>query len=427
MTTRTNFVVGTRRSNLAMTQTKHVVELLQTAYPAFTFTIHEQDTKGDLILDVPLAQIGDKGLFTQELENGLLSGTIDLAVHSLKDLPTNLPDGLIIGAITERVSPWDVVVMRRDLVEQGITTLQQLHEQSDSSKKIIGTSSLRRQAQILARFPSLVCVDCRGNLDTRLSKLDRGDYAAIVLAEAGLARQGQHYLQRITQRLTSDGSNVAEGIYYAVGQGALGIECRAGDIDMIMLLSAVHHLPTAARCLAERALMRVLEGGCHAPIGVHSSIVEGTKDLTLSARVLSLDGRRVIESSYVGTTAEPEQLGNEAAKLLLHMGAGAILQDATNSNTESKTPSKKVTFADQVQDGDDDVATLKEIIEAIKTIKHKQENAFARIKDVMADLEEETESTRKALSALMDKLQSKVVTAARSTSDDEKEDVTTTC
>lgn len=319
------FVVGSRKSKLAMIQTRWVIQQLEDAFPDHTFEIHEMDTKGDIVLEKALSKIGDKGLFTQELEQGMLDGTIDFAVHSLKDLPTTLPEGLVIGCITQRLFANDVLVVRSDLVEKGITTIQQLQDQSVTMEKphLIGTSSLRRHAQIAKSFPNLECVDCRGNVDTRLAKLDSGNYSAIVLAQAGLERQGAQYAKRICQILPED------QMLYAVGQGALGIECRADNERVLELLKHLHHEPTAKRCRAERAFLRHLEGGCHTPIGVSTCLSENNTVMDMKACVLSLDGSQAISHQMTLTADanfDPEVLGVALAKTMLEKGAHAILQ-----------------------------------------------------------------------------------------------------
>ena len=312
-----------------MVQTNAVIAELQSIYPLCSFQVHEQETLGDKVLDVALSKIGDKGLFTQELEDGLKTGAIDFAVHSLKDLPTRLPEGLTIGCILERVDPVDVVLMRSDLAAKGVKTLQELND-GESDHWIIGTSSLRRQSQIQRRYPNLKCVDIRGNLDTRIKKLQNPDgeykqtYSAIVLAKAGLVRQGASYTSLITQELPE------EDMYYAVGQGALAVECRASDEKTLKLLSALHHAPTASRCLAERSFLRILEGGCHAPIGVSSTLSQDGNTLLLKGRILSLDGSLLIEgqsSSSINheSSSTPDSIGHELATQLLEKGADKIL------------------------------------------------------------------------------------------------------
>lgn len=312
-----------------MIQTREVMGKLQHLNPSCTFQIHEQETLGDKVLDVALSKIGDKGLFTQELEDGLRNGAIDFAVHSLKDLPTRLPDGLVIGCILERVDPTDVVLMRSDLAAKGIKTLEDLNN-GKAGIFTIGTSSLRRQSQLQAKYPNLKCVDIRGNLDTRIKKLENAvssapnaewtqEYGAIILARAGLERQGQDYTSRITQFLHED------EVYYAVGQGALAVECRHDDTQTLELLKALHHENTARRCLAERSFLRTLEGGCHAPIGVSTTLSEDFTTLTLKGRVLSLDGQVCVQGAVSGPATSPDALGLQLAQHLLSQGADKIL------------------------------------------------------------------------------------------------------
>ena len=328
MVSRTNFKIGTRRSKLAMTQTLWVKAQLEAVHPNYTFDVIEQDTIGDLKQGVALAKIGDKGLFTQELEAGLTSNAIDFAVHSLKDMLTTLPSGLTLGCITERWSPADVILIRSDLMEQGIDTIDKLHDHPDPAMRNIGTSSVRRQAQLSALYPKLTYTDCRGNLDTRITKLESGEFAAIILARAGLARQGKQYIERIAHNL--------ENVYYAVGQGALGIECRADDEDVLKLLSELHHFPTAWRCEAERALMSTLEGGCHAPIGVITTLAEeDTVLLTIKGRVLSLDGSLSIEDEITGDVSYAKTLGVRLGEKLLAAGAGNLLRPVPAADIES--------------------------------------------------------------------------------------------
>ena len=338
MTSRTEFNIGTRRSKLAMTQTLWVKAQLEAVNPTYTFNVIEQDTIGDLKQDVALAKIGDKGLFTQELEVGLTSGAIDFAVHSLKDLLTTLPIGLTLGCITERWSPADVVLIRSDLVAQGFGSIDELNDHPNPAMRNIGTSSLRRQAQLSALYPKLNYTDCRGNLDTRISKLENGDFAAIVLARAGLERQGAQYSDRIAHDL--------ENVYYAVGQGALGIECRADDKETLALLSTLHHQPTAWRCEAERALMATLEGGCHAPIGVITTLAEeDTVLLTIKGRVLSLDGTVSIEDEITGDVGYAKTLGVDLGNKLLKAGAANLLRPSPAPTPTSATTTPVTTNA----------------------------------------------------------------------------------
>ncbi len=266
-------------------------------------------TQGDKILDVPLAKIGDKGLFTKELEVGMLEKKTDLAVHSLKDLPTNLPEGLMLGCVTERENPADALVVHEKFKDKQLETLPE--------GAVIGTSSLRRLAQLRHHFPHLEFKDVRGNLNTRLAKLDAGEYDAIILAFAGLHRLGMG--DRIHQVIPPEVS------LHAVGQGALGIECRAGDTDILNLLKSLEHTTTAHRCYAERAFLRELEGGCQVPIGVNTQI-EG-EQLTLTGLVASLDGKKLVKDVVTGAASDAEQIGIELAKKLREQGAQEILDE----------------------------------------------------------------------------------------------------
>jgi hydroxymethylbilane synthase len=304
-------VIGSRKSQLALVQTYWVQAELQKLHSDRTFRIETMTTQGDHILDVALAKIGDKGLFTKELESAMLAGTIDLAVHSLKDLPTKLPDGLILTAITERENPADALVVNAKHKDKQLETLP--------AGAVVGTSSLRRLAQLRHYFPHLTFKDVRGNLNTRLRKLDEGEYDALILAVAGLQRLNMS--DRIQQIIP------AEISLHAVGQGALGIECRRDDQEVIDLLSGLIHYPTQQCCLAERAFLRELEGGCQVPIGV-SSHIEGDR-LVLWGLVATLDGTTLIKDQLTGDITQPEAIGRELAKKLKQQGAQAILDQIT--------------------------------------------------------------------------------------------------
>ncbi|MGE5657758.1 MAG: hydroxymethylbilane synthase [Actinomycetota bacterium] len=301
--------IGSRKSQLALVQTYWVQEQLQKHFPERTFEVHTMSTQGDKILDVALAKIGDKGLFTKELELGMINNETDFAVHSLKDLPTNLPEGLILGCVTERENPADALVVHEKYKDRQLDTLP--------AGAVIGTSSLRRLAQLRHHFPHLEFKDVRGNLNTRLAKLDAGEYDALILAVAGL-----HRLQmsdRIHQVIPSEIS------LHAVGQGALGIECRAGDSEIIEVIKALEHTPTAQRCYAERAFLRELEGGCQVPIGVDTHIAGD--QLTLTGMVASLDGQRLIKDTVTGPATTAELLGIDLANRLRQQGAQEILDE----------------------------------------------------------------------------------------------------
>jgi hydroxymethylbilane synthase len=301
--------IASRKSQLALVQTHWVRDELQKAFPDTTFEIITMSTQGDIILDVPLAKVGDKGLFTKELEVQMLDGKADFAVHSLKDLPTNLPTGLMLGCVTEREDPADALVVHENFKQYQLETLP--------PGSVIGTSSLRRLAQLRYHYPHLSFKDVRGNLNTRLAKLDSGEYDALILAYAGLHRLG--FGDRIHQSIPAAIS------LHAVGQGALGIECREGDEDTLAVIKALEHTPTAYRCRAERSFLRELEGGCQVPIGVNTTI-EGD-NLTLKGLVASLDGKQLIKDEVSGPAAEPEALGIKLAGLLKEQGAQQILDE----------------------------------------------------------------------------------------------------
>ncbi|MBV9388433.1 MAG: hydroxymethylbilane synthase [Chroococcidiopsidaceae cyanobacterium CP_BM_ER_R8_30] len=301
--------IGSRKSQLALVQTYWVQEQLQKCFPDRTFEVQTMSTQGDKILDVALAKIGEKDLFTKELEVAMLNHEIDFAVHSLKDLPTRLPEGLVLGAVTEREDPADALVVRSQHRDKQIDTLE--------AGAVVGTSSLRRLAQLRHHFPHLTFKDIRGNLNTRLQKLDAGEYDAIVLAVAGLQRLGMS--DRIHQVLP------AEISLHAVGQGALGIECRADDTEVLSLIQAIQHAPTRDRTLAERAFLRALEGGCQVPIGVNTQLHED--QLTLTGLVASVDGKKLVKDTVTGNATEAEKLGIELAERLRQQGAQEILAE----------------------------------------------------------------------------------------------------
>lgn len=300
-------IIGTRGSALALWQARHVAERLAAAgRPAELFEIR---TTGDRILDVPLANIGEKGLFTKELDDALLDGRIDLAVHSLKDLPTQLPEGIRLAAVTERADPSDAFVASPRF-DGGLAELPH--------GAVLGTSSLRRQAQLKAWRADLKVVPLRGNVDTRLAKLDGGDLHGIVLAAAGLHRLG--WASRIRERISYD------LMLPAVGQGALGIVCAEGAEETCALVRAVlHDEATAVATAAERSLLRRLEGGCSVPVGAHARVAEGR--VLLEGCVASTDGARLVRDRLERPAEEAEACGLELAERLLHAGAGAILSE----------------------------------------------------------------------------------------------------
>ncbi len=303
--------IVSRKSQLALIQTHWVRDELQRHFPELAFEVVTMETQGDKVLDVSLSKIGDKGLFTQELEDSMLRGDSDFAVHSLKDLPTRLPQGLMLGCVTKREAPADALVMHERNKAKTLATLPE--------GAVIGTSSLRRLAQLRHHYPHLTFKDIRGNLNTRLRKLDEGGYDGIILAVAGLQRMDMG--DRIHEILPADIS------LHAVGQGALGIECRDGDEEILSLLKVLSDAPTTARCLAERAFLRELEGGCQVPIGVNT-VLDGDS-LTLTGLVASLDGQRVIKNTVQGPTNTADHLGTQLAKQLRAEGAQVILDEIT--------------------------------------------------------------------------------------------------
>ncbi|MEQ2526902.1 hydroxymethylbilane synthase [Robertmurraya yapensis] len=298
------FIVGSRRSKLALTQTNWVIEQLKKIDPSYDFEVKEIVTKGDRILDVTLSKVGGKGLFVKEIEQAMLDGEIDLAIHSMKDMPAVLPEGLTIGAIPVREDHRDV------LISKGHIPLKDLKEGA-----VIGTSSLRRAAQLLAVRPDLEIKWIRGNIDTRLEKLNTEDYDAIILAAAGLSRMGWAS-DVITEFLEP------EVCLPAVGQGALSIECRANDTELLGLLEKFTCTKTDQTVRAERAFLNKMEGGCQVPIAGYAYIDENEK-IVFTGLVASPDGKTIYKERLEGTN--PEELGNAAAKYLTDKGAKALI------------------------------------------------------------------------------------------------------
>lgn len=310
-------VIGTRGSLLARTQSEWVAAQLRAQWPDCEVVIEHISTRGDKIRDVPLARIGGKGLFTKELEIALLDGRIDLAVHSLKDLPTELPEGLAIGAVPVREDPRDALVSRTG------ASVDQLPRGAR-----VGTSSLRRRLQLLAYRPDLEVVDLRGNVPTRLRRVSAGELDAAVLAAAGLHRLGES--GAITQELPP------EIMLSAVGQGALGIEIRAGDERVAALVAFLHNAVAAAEVTAERSLLAALGGGCQTPVGALGR-VDGER-LRLYAGVCDPDGGRVLRTEVEGRLEHAETLGQRAAEVLLGMGAAAFVQRAASIGLAAGKP-----------------------------------------------------------------------------------------
>jgi len=308
---REHFIIGSRGSKLALWQAEWVKSRLMELRPETEIRIEIIKTSGDVMLNVPLATIGGKGVFTKELEEALLAGTIDLAVHSLKDLPTTLPDNLAISAITEREDARDALILRADLAIENHSLRKLPHG------AVVGTSSLRRQAQLKYLRSDVLIKDLRGNVDTRLRKLDEGGYDAIILASAGLLRLGLE--GRINAAITH------EEMLPAVGQGALGIETRASDARTAALVSLLEHAPTRAACTAERTLLHALGGGCQVPIAAHA-VVEGDM-LRLEALVAALGGERVIRDVVEDKPVHGARAGETLAARLRERGADALLEE----------------------------------------------------------------------------------------------------
>ncbi len=297
--------IATRKSALALWQAEYVKARLEASHPGLKVSLVPMVSRGDKLLDAPLAKIGGKGLFVKELETALLENEADIAVHSMKDVPMEFPEGLGLYCICEREDPRDAFVSNR------FDSLDALPPES-----VVGTSSLRRQAQLLARRPDLKIQFLRGNVNTRLAKLDAGEYDAIILAAAGLIRLG--FGERIRSSIGVDESLPAGG------QGAVGIECRTGDSEVHALLACLNHAPTATRVVAERALNKRLNGGCQVPIACYA-VLEG-EQLWLRGLVGQPDGTLLLRAEGRAPAAEAEALGVQVAEELLEQGAEQILK-----------------------------------------------------------------------------------------------------
>lgn len=296
-----HFIIGSRSSKLAMTQTRYVMDELKKLHPSSDFEIKTIKTVGDTMLDVALSKIGDKGLFTKEIEDALLGRRIDLAVHSMKDLPTELPKGLEIAAMTKREDPRDVLVSKEG------RTIETLPKHSR-----VGTSSLRRRAQLLHVRKDLDIMDLRGNLDTRLNKLDQGLYDAIMVAYAGIRRLG---LLGDTSRNWDVSPISTEDILPQAGQGALGVEVHEDNREVRDMVNVLDDADCHLCVDAERALLICLEGGCQVPIGVYADIIKN--HITIKAGVFSLDGQRAVRDEIVGEKKDAKNLGRALAKNIL--------------------------------------------------------------------------------------------------------------
>ena len=298
--------IGTRGSKLALWQANWVKSALNAGNTSIAVELVPIKTRGDKIIDVPLAKVGGKGLFVKEIEDALLNGRIDLAVHSMKDMPSEIPDGLCVGAIPEREIPQDVLISKKGLL---------LHDLMPGAR--IGTSSLRRSAQLLHARPDLVILPLRGNIDTRLKKLETENLDAIILAAAGVIRLGLE--NRITEYMDE---NV---MLPAVGQGALCIEIRQNDPEIEPIITSLNHQETWTVVMGERAFLNRLEGGCQVPIAAHGKIEKNT--FTLCGLVASVDGATVIKETLSGPEDSSESTGVKLADRLLSMGAKTLMEN----------------------------------------------------------------------------------------------------
>jgi hydroxymethylbilane synthase len=305
--------IATRKSKLALWQAEHIQQRLEELHPGLTVELVPMSTKGDVILDTPLAKIGGKGLFVKELEVAMLEGRADIAVHSMKDLPVEFPDGLELHTICEREDPRDAFVSGK---------YNNLDEMPEGA--VVGTCSLRRRCQVMEQFPHLVIKDLRGNVQTRLRKLDDGEFDAIILAASGLIRL--ELGDRITSFIPVEQSLPANG------QGALGIECRSDDDAMKQLLQPLQCQETRIRVLAERAMNRRLEGGCQVPIGAYAELKGDS--VYLRGLVGDPDGKQVLRDEIEGPANDAEALGTELAERLLKKGAGDILSAVYDSDAK---------------------------------------------------------------------------------------------
>ncbi|HSH13486.1 MAG TPA: hydroxymethylbilane synthase [Desulfurivibrionaceae bacterium] len=302
--------IGTRASLLAMTQSTNIKNLIEAQYPGTTVELVKIITKGDKIVDVPLAKVGGKGLFVKELEEAMLSREVDMAVHSMKDVPSELPEELHIGVVTKREDPRDAFLSVK---------YKSVHDLPQGAK--VGTSSLRRKAQLFHLRPDLEIHDLRGNLDTRIRKLDEGIYDAIILATAGLNRL--QWSQRITAYFN------AEEMLPAVAQGAVGIELRKDSTELLAGLAFLQHEETTIAVTGERGFLHRLEGGCQVPIGAHGTVTGG--QLTITGLIASVDGKEILKETMSGPVAQAAAMGVALAEQLLDRGGRTILEEVYGS------------------------------------------------------------------------------------------------
>ena len=297
--------MGSRRSKLALTQSKQFIDKLKAIDPSLEIEIKEIVTKGDRIVNQQLSKVGGKGLFVKEIQNELFNNDIDMAIHSLKDVPSIIPEGLTLGCIPDREIPFDAYIAKNHV------PLEELPKNS-----IVGTSSLRRGAQILSKYPHLKIKWIRGNIDTRLNKLETEDYDAIILAAAGLKRMGWSD-DVVTTYLDKD------TLLPAIGQGALGIECRSNDIELLELLQKVHNNEVANCVTAERTFLASMDGSCQVPIGGYANY-NNNNEIEFTGLIMTPDGKERYEHTEVGT--DPVKLGNRVSEILKEQGAYEIIR-----------------------------------------------------------------------------------------------------
>ncbi|UCG78214.1 MAG: hydroxymethylbilane synthase [Nitrospirota bacterium] len=309
---KSKIVIGTRGSKLALWQAEWIKSELEKTHGGIEVSLQIIKTTGDKILDVPLAQVGGKGLFVKEIEEAMLRNEIDIAVHSMKDVPTEFPEGLHLAVITKREDPRDAFITRKENGSWKIAKFQDLPEGA-----VIGTSSLRRSSQLLNLRPDLKIEQLRGNVDTRLRKLDEGMYDAIILATAGVKRLG--WADRITEMMSPDVS------LPAIGQGAVGIECRVDDSEVYDAIAPLNHHETEVCVRAERAFLRKLEGGCQVPIAAHAVLKDGK--VIIEGLVGDVEGKKIIRGSREGDEKDNRSLGTSLAEELLDRGAKEILDE----------------------------------------------------------------------------------------------------
>ena len=319
MIMKNELIIGTRGSKLALWQAEWIKSQLEKIHPGLHVSLTKIKTTGDKILDVPLAMVGGKGLFVKEIEEAMLRKEVDIAVHSMKDVPTEFPEGLHLAVICKREDPRDAFISRK---EDGQWTIEKFTDLPQGA--VVGTSSLRRSCQLLNRRPDITIEQLRGNVDTRLRKLDEGQFDAIILATAGVKRLG--WSDRIAEMISPAVS------LPAIGQGAVGIECRIGDTDVYELIKPLNHEETEIAVRAERAFLRKLEGGCQVPIACYATITDGT--VIIDGLVGDVKGETIIKGHIEGPVEKYRFLGTSLAEDLLSRGAKEILEEVYGQGSE---------------------------------------------------------------------------------------------